>query len=183
MMSRYEALDDDVEINGQTILAMVEGVSRFSETYKDTVRTALADNGVVDPEPGEWYPQQAWLDAFGELADTLEPHLLDRIGEQIPDTADWPAGIAGVESGLRSIDEAYHRNHRGGDIGSYRVVDVDDRTGTVRCTNPYPCPFDRGIIRTVAREYAPVEAFVFVEETGDQCRADGGEQCTYTVHW
>ena len=182
-MANYEPLDDDVEINGQTILAMVEGVSRFSNEYRETVREALEEHGVVDPERGDWYPQAAWLNAFGELADDLEPHILDRIGEQIPDAADWPSGISGVKEGLRSIDDAYHQNHRGGKIGHYRFEDGQDRTGRVVCDNPYPCPFDRGIIRAVARQYSPVEGFVFVEETGDECRRDGGEKCTYTVHW
>ena len=63
-------------------------MSRFSETYKQQVRDVLADNGIDDPKPGEWYSQQAWLDAFEVLATELEPHLLDRIGEQIPETAD-----------------------------------------------------------------------------------------------
>ncbi len=182
-MPRYEALDEGVDINGQTILAMIDGVSRFSDEYRDAVRDALAENGVVDPVPDEWYPQQAWLNAFGVLAENLEPHLLDRIGEQIPDTADWPRGISSVEEGLRSINEAYHQNHRGGDIGYYRFKKTDDRTGEVTCKNPYPCPFDRGIIRSVAREHSSVESFVFVEETGDECRRDGGQMCTYTVHW
>lgn len=182
-MASYEPLDHDVEINGQTIIAMVDGVSRFSDEYRETVREALWEYGVVEPTPGEWYPQEAWLNAFGELATDLEPHILDRIGEQIPDAADWPSGISGVEDGLKSIDEAYHQNHRGGDIGHYRFVDGEDRTGRVVCDNPYPCPFDRGIIRAVAKRYSPVEGFVFVEETGDNCRREGDEQCTYTVHW
>lgn len=183
LMKQYEAIDPDVEINGQTILSMIEGVSRFSDEYRQTVRDALADNGVDNPAPGEWYPQQAWLDAFGVLAESLEPHILDRIGEQIPATANWPSGISGVEDGLKSIDVAYHRNHRGGDIGTYRVTRVAEQSGEMMCRNPYPCPFDRGIIRTVARRYAPVEGFVFVEETGDECRRHGGDSCTYTVHW
>lgn len=182
-MVQYEAIDPDVEINGQTVLSMIEGVSRFSEEYRRRVRDALAENGVDDPTPGEWYPQQAWLDAFGVLAEDLEPHLLDRIGEQIPDAADWPSGIETVEDGLRSIDEAYQRNHRGGDIGYYRLTAAADRSGEVTCNNPYPCPFDRGIIRSVARTFAPVEGFVFVEETGGECRREGGDTCTYTVHW
>jgi len=33
-MSQYSVLNRDVEINGQTILATLEGVSRFSDTYK-----------------------------------------------------------------------------------------------------------------------------------------------------
>lgn len=182
-MGPYEAIDTEVEINGQTIVATIEGVSRFSEKYRDIVRTALTENGIDDPKSGEWYPQQAWLDAFNVLAEEVEPHLLDRIGERIPHEADWPAGISNVEEGLRSINEAYHQNHRGGDIGYYRLIDSGGQTGEVQCKNPYPCPFDRGIIRSVTKKFAPVEGFVFVEETGEECRRDDGEYCTYTVHW
>lgn len=182
-MSQYEALDSGVEINGQTILATLEGVSRFSETYKQRTRDALADNGIDDPTPDEWYPQQAWLDAFRVLASELEPHLLDRIGEQIPETADWPTGITTVEEAVRSINVAYQQNHRGGEIGRYRVMEIDDRRGKLRCTNPYPCPFDRGIIRAVTQQFAPVEGLVFIEETGGECRREDGDFCEYTVYW
>ena len=146
-MIRYEAIDPETEINGQTMLSMIDGVARFSDDYRETVRETLAEQGVEEPQPDEWYPQQAWLDAFGVVAEELEPHILDRIGEQIPEAAEWPEGISGVEEGLRSINDAYHRNHRGGEIGYYRLTDVNDRTGEVTCRNPYPCPFDRGIIR------------------------------------
>ena len=143
---------------------------------------ALAAHGINDPTPGEWYPQQAWLDAFAVVAKELEPHILDRIGEQIPDAADWPSRISGIEEGLRSINEAYHDNHRGGEIGNYRLTDGGEQPYEVTCWNPYPCPFDRGIIRAVAREYAPAGALVFIEETGDECRRRGGETCTYMVY-
>lgn len=183
-MAQYEAFDQDVEVHGQTILAVVDdALARFSETYRSRAHDALVENGIDDPAPDEWYPQQAWLDTFEAVADDLEPHLLDRLGEQIPEVADWPDRVSGVEAGLRSIDEAYRRNHRGGDIGCYRFEPGDDRTGEVTCRTPYPCPFDRGLIRTVARRYAPVQAFVFVEERGDHCRRDGDDVCTYTVCW
>jgi hypothetical protein len=183
-MAQYDAFDRDVEVHGRTILTVVDdALARFSEEYRALAREALAANGVEDPEPDEWYPQQAWLDTFETIAEELEPHLLDRLGEQIPEVADWPAGITDVEEGLRSIDDAYQRNHRGGEAGSYRFERVDDRVGEVVCRNPYPCPFDRGLIRAVARKYAPVRAFVFVEERGEECRRDGADRCTYTVTW
>lgn len=183
-MAEYEAFDPDAEVHGRTILNVIDGgLARFSEDHQLRAREALAANGVEDPEADEWYPQQAWLDTFEAIAEDLEPHLLDRVGEQIPEVADWPSGISTVEAGLEAIDEAYRRNHRGGEIGSYRFEPVDERTGTVTCRNPYPCPFDRGLIRAVARQYAPVEAFVFVEERDDSCRRNGAEACTYTVYW
>lgn len=183
-MVPYEAFDQSVEIKGQTVLAVVEeAMGRFSEAYRDRAMAALEKEGIVDPEPDEWYPQQAWLNAFETMADDLEPHVLDRLGEQLPSMAEWPNDIATVPEALRSIDEAYQRNHRGGEIGFYRFEQTDDQTGDVTCKNPYPCPFDRGLIRGVAKQYATVDAFVFIEETGSTCRRDGEDTCTYTIHW
>lgn len=183
-MAQYEAFDPDVEVHGQTILTVMDGaLARFSEEYRRTAREALAENGVVDPAPDAWYPQQAWLDTFEVIAEELEPHILDRLGEQTYRAADWPADVSDVEEGLHSIDAAYRRNHRGDDIGSYRFERAGDRTGEVTCENPYPCPFDRGLIRAVTREFAPVESFVFVEEPGDRCRRDGDAACRYRVSW
>lgn len=183
-MTQYEAFDEGVEVHGRTILQVVDdALVRFSDEYQSRAREALVRNGIVDPSPDEWYPQQAWLNTFERIAEDLEPHLLDRLGEQIPAVADWPSNISSVEEGLQSIDDAYQRNHRGGDIGSYQFEQLDDQTGRVVCTNPYPCLFDRGLIRAVARRYAPVESFVFVEERGDACRRDGSDTCTYTVSW
>lgn len=183
-MVQYEAFDTDVEVHGRTILAVVdEALARFSDEYQNRARSALAENGVEHPAPDEWYPQQAWLNTFEVIADELEPHLLDRLGEQIPDVVAWPTDISSVEEGLRSIDEAYQRNHRGGDIGWYRFEKTGTRSGEVTCKNPYPCYFDRGLVRAVAQRYAPVEAFVFVEERGDQCRRKGDDTCTYSVSW
>lgn len=183
-MAQFEAFDDDVEVHGRTITAVVEeALGRFSGTYQERAREVLAENGVEDPDPDDWYPQQAWLNTFRAIADELEPHLLDRLGGQIPAVADWPSGISGVPEGLQSIDEAYQLNHRGGDIGYYRFERIDDQSGELISRNPYPCLFDRGLVRAVAQNYAPVESFVFVEENGDTCRRDGDNACTYTVYW
>jgi len=183
-MTEYEPFDPGVEVNGRTILQVVDdALARFSAEHRAAAREALAENGVVDPDPDEWYPQSAWLATVEAIAADLEPHILDRLGEQLPAVADWPDDPDGVEEALRSIDDAYQRNHRGGEIGSYSFERTGDRTGEVTCRNPYPCAFDRGIVRAVAQAHAPVESFVFVEERGDACRRNGADACTYTVHW
>lgn len=183
-MTQYEPFDPAVQVHGRTILAVVDdALARFSEDHRRRAREALAENGVEDPDRDQWYPQTAWLATVGTIAEELEPHILDRLGEQLPDVAEWPRGPIDVEDGLRSIDEAYQRNHRGGAIGEYRFEPVGDQRGEVHCRTPYPCEFDRGLIRAVAQRYAPVESFVFVEERGDHCRRDGDDACSYTVHW
>jgi len=183
-MATYDAFDENVEVNGKTVLTVVEeAMGKFSAQYRRHAIDALAEEGITDPTPDEWYPQQAWLNAFETIATDLEPHILDRLGAQIPEVANWPTAIETISEGLRSIDDAYQRNHRGGDIGYYQFSRTDDQSGEVVCYNPYPCPFDRGLIRGVAQQYATVDEFVFIEETGDACRREGADMCTYTVHW
>lgn len=182
-MAQYEPFDTGVESRGETLLAIEQALSRFSEEYQELVSQAMAEYGIEEPDPDEWYPQQAELNTLETIANELEPHIIDRLGEQIPDFAEWPTNITDVESALRSIDEAYQLNHRGGDIGYYDFEKADDQTGEVHCKNPYPCLFDRGLIRAVTQEYAPVESFVFLEEAGDTCRRMGDDACTYTVYW
>jgi hypothetical protein len=183
-MAAYEAFDRDVAVNGRTVLTVVEtAMGRFSEAYRDRAIEALAEEGITDPAPDEWYPQQAWLNAFETIAEELQPHVLDRLGEQLPRVAEWPDDHGSVPGGLRSIDDAYRRNHRGGEIGHYRFERAGERSGEMTCRTPYPCRFDRGLLRGVAQHYAPVDAFVFLEETGSACRRDGDDECTYTVYW
>jgi len=183
-MATYEAFDRGVEVKGQTVLTIVEtAMGRFSEAYQERALQALAAEGITDPDPEEWYPQQTWLNAFETIAEELQPHVLDRLGEQLPTVAEWPNDFDTVSEGLRSIDEAYQQNHRGGDIGYYEFEQTRDRAGELTCHNPYPCPFDRGLVRGVAKRYASVDAFVFIEETGETCRRDGDDTCVYTVYW
>jgi hypothetical protein len=184
-MAPCEPFDPAVEVRGRTVLAVVDdGLARFSEAYWERARETLADHGVTDPTDDEWCPQAAWLATFEQIAGDLDSHLLDRLGEQIPDAAEWPDDTRdNVPTGLRTIDEAYQRNHRGGEIGSYGVERTGEHEVEIVCETPYPCAFDRGLIREVARRSSPVETFVFVEETGEECRRDGADTCTYTVHW
>jgi hypothetical protein len=177
-MVQLEPLGRGVEVNGQTVLSFVDGVP---QSFADNAQEILADNGIEEPEPDEWYPQQAWLDAFEEVANSVGTSTLNNIGQSIPEHAEWPPGVDGVVEAIESIDLAYHQNHRGGDIGHYEAKQVDDSTVRVECTNPYPCDFDQGIIKAVGREFS--DEFVRVEEIGNTCRNDGDEKCSYEVSW
>jgi hypothetical protein len=186
-MPTYEPFDQGVEVHGRTIRTVTdEALEPFAAVHRERALSTLAERGIDDPADDRWYPQAAWLAVFEQLSETLESHALDRLGERIPAVADWP-GLAdhdSVAAGLRSIDEAYRRNHRGGDIGSYRFESTGERSGTVTARTPYPCVFDRGLVRAVARETAPVGAFVLVEERADgPCRRAGAERCRYDVSW
>jgi hypothetical protein len=179
-MTQFVALSVDVEVNGEAVLSAVAGMGAM----KITAIELLKKFGIVHPMPGEWYPQQAWLDAFKEIAEKIGSSTLYRIGLKIPEFARFPLEIDGVENALRAIDVAYHMNHRGGSIGDYKLTLVGPREAVLVCENPYPCDFDRGIIEAMARRCKPAGSFVSVKhDDGRPCRKAGADSCTYHVTW
>jgi len=190
---QFQAFDPSIEVNGQTVLAVVKGMP-LAPWLAEQI---LASEGVSNPQPGEWYSQQAWLNAFRIVSEKVGPLTLHKIGQSIPDNADWPPGIDDIHAALASIDVAYHLNHRRGTtvlmdletgtmeegIGHYAYEGVDDTHGTMVCENPYPCDFDSGIIEATARRFQTPDAALTIVHGPKSCRKRGDESCTYHISW
>ena len=197
-MVSFKAMEEGMEVNGGTIMSVVDGLGVFSHN----ARKILKNNGLeeVVPDFEHWYPQQAWLNAFYTISEKVGPNSLYQIGRKIPENAKFPPEIDDVEKALASIDVAYHMNHRNAKgeilfdpsrppeqimlegIGHYNYQKVEGANKAIlTCPNPYPCDFDRGIITTMARRF---EARASVKHDDSQpCRKKGAESCTYIVEW
>jgi hypothetical protein len=190
---QFQAFDPEIEVNGQTILSVVKGMLTGGWLGEKMLR----DEGIDEPKPGEWYGQQAWLNAFRNISEKVGALTLRKIGNSIPETADWPPQINDVHGALASIDVAYHLNHRkqgtilfdletgamSEGIGHYTYATAGDAEGRMVCENPYPCEFDLGIIQAAANKFKPEGAAVVVEHEAGSCRKDGAEACAYHVSW
>ncbi len=179
-LPQFEAFDPKVEVNGETVFSIVDGMG----AYKETALRILRDNGINAPKPGDWYPQQHWLNAFREIAENVGPNTIHRIGVKIPQNAQFPPHITSLAAALESIDVAYHMNHRGGEIGHYLFEPAHEGCALLRCENPYPCDFDRGIIEAIAGKFRPPGSVIRVEhDDAELCRKKGGRVCVYRVIW
>jgi hypothetical protein len=96
-MTQFEPFDDGVEANGQAVLSVIEAFPAALQSQADGL---LAENGIDDPQPTEWYPQAAWLAAFKRIATDIGENSLRKIGQAIPDNAEWPPGVDSVVGGL-----------------------------------------------------------------------------------
>jgi hypothetical protein len=179
-MPQFQAYSPQVMVNGQTVLSVVAGMGAF----KETAMRLLERHAISNPQPSAWYPQQAWLDAFREIAQKIGAKTLNQIGRSIPKHAKFPPGIDTIEKALSSLDTAYHLNHRGGEIGHLAFSKSGPSKGIVVCQNPYPCEFDLGLIEAVASQFKPAGSTIRVEhDLTKPCRAKQGESCTYIVSW
>ena len=181
-MAQFKAYSPTVEVNGETVLSVVDGMGLF----KKKAIEILSQCGIDNPQPGQWYSQQAWLDAFKIIAESVGDSTLFTIGQKIPENAQFPPEIDSLGKALGAIDMAYHMNHKGGEIGHYTLERSGERSAKVICKNPYPCEFDRGIISAFVKRFKPKGfdhyGLVSHEHTAE-CRKKGGESCTYSITW
>jgi len=183
-MAQFIPFDENVEVNGQTVLAIVNGVHVL---FKPKMHEILVANNIIDPEPDAWYSQKAWLKAFKIIYQTIGENTLFSIGKSIPLNAIFPKEINNLRKALESINIAYQNNHRGGEIGYYKLLEFNeaDCSAIMECKNPYPCHFDRGIITTMVRKFAP-ESSTHSEvklDTSKANRNDGAESSWYLINW
>lgn len=182
-MAQFVSFADGVEVNGQTVLAIVNAL----EAGRATRFKILQKHGINDPNPNGWYSQQAWLNAFREISEALGVHTLFAIGEAIPENAIFPPEIDNLQKALSSIDVAYHLNHRGGEIGHYTLMDFNSekRIAIMVCNNPYPSEFDRGIISTMVRKFVPSTSYIYDVQLDPfkETRLKGADSCTYIITW
>lgn len=190
----YVAFEEGIEVNGATIMAIVDGMGVFKSLAKKFFEKAGLPEKIYAKDD-IWYSQQKWLDAFKLIAQKVGPNTLFQIGTKIPENAIFPNEINNIEQALQSIDIAYHMNHRNSKkeilydgthmkegIGNYSYKKIlNEKKIIMTCRNPYPCDFDIGIISAMAKRFVPTTS---IEHNDNKaCRKDDSESCTYIVTW
>jgi hypothetical protein len=181
-MAQFKAIDPNVEVNGETVHAVIDGMGAF----KQAALKILAEHGITDLKPGTWHKQQAWLDAFKAIADNVGTSTLFSIGLKIPENAKFPPDIDSLGKALSALDVAYHMNHRNGEIGHILLKRTGERSVAMLCDNPYPCDFDRGLLTAFCNRFLPKGSLSKAKVTHDDskpCRKKGADSCTYLVSW
>ena len=195
----YKAFEPDIQVNGQTVFSVIDGFGSFRRVAEN-----LPVNAGVGTRDGlgmyrialdGWYSQQAWLSTFQEIAKQVGQAVLYDIGVKIPANAKFPDWVVDVPSAVKSINFAYHMNHRKGGkvmfdpttgkmldgIGNYGFEHLPgQRVITSRCENPYPCSFDEGIVTAMARRFDPRAR---VHHEPGACRREGADYCVYRVEF
>ena len=171
-----------IEVTGEVLLAILES----TRTLADEGLKILGRHRITAPAVGQWYPLPSLLEAFAELEGSMTNTTLFTIGHKIHRNAKLPAqSYDDFVKALEGIDEAYHLNHRGGEIGHYSFERVAAKHIEMTSTSLYPCEFDRGVVAgfsTIARP-ADIETLRVYHDRNSPCRRLGGPFCLYHVAW
>ena len=190
---QFKPFELGIEVNGNTAYAIVAGFGMVKALSKGHLREAgLPDELDID----SWYSQEKWLKAFESIAKLHGDETMFRIGLQIPRNATFPDWIKNIEDAVKSIDTAYHMNHRKNNkvmfnhrigemtegIGHYGYNKIEGQNMIVSvCNNPYPCNFDKGIITAMAQRFQHTSQVI--HDDSRPCRKLGADSCTYIITW
>lgn len=193
-MAEYKVFEDGITTSA--ISPFLEGGFIGSKQRKEI----LEKYGIGELVEGKDYDLQSFLHAFKELGETVGEMNLFLIGKSVMEKVEFPP-MDSLEQALRSVDVAYHMNHKkrgkvmfdpsSGQmeegIGHYSVTKYDEtsKTAVMVCNTPYPSKFEEGLILQITRKFKPKGSLlskVELDQTKESRRA-GGETCTFNISW
>ncbi|WP_017729692.1 hypothetical protein [Nafulsella turpanensis] len=183
-MAQFIAFEESVEVSSQSISSVIKALP-VNQELKGAIMKTLR---IEKPEAGQWFSQQAWLNIYKELSESMGDEVLFSIGRSIPEHIGFPPpGTGTLQKALESIDQAHRLNHRGGEIGSYRLVEFNeqDKRAVMVCQTPYPSEVDRGIIHTILKKFRPASSSSYSVQlnTARASRTNGSHSCTFNISW
>lgn len=152
------------------------------------------DSMMVKFEPDKWYPLDRFLRVFDRIHAEFGNFTLRQVGLHVPKNAQFPPHVTDIMGIFTIMDAGYYLNHgingqsmfnpatgemKDG-LGHYRATPSGQNRISVEASNPYPCPFDEGLVTALAQRFKPTATVVHDKAT---CRSRGGDSCTYHVSW
>lgn len=173
---QYTPFSKNVYITGRAVLSVICANTQ----YQGVVIEMFEKNKLKNLHPHRWYNQNDFLNAMAEIERKYGTAILFEMGKTVPANAYFPENINDLKSGLEAINEAYKLNHRGGEIGYYNVISVDEdnRVAEMVTYTPYPHDFDKGIITTFVRLFTQ-NSKVNIKEV----ISENKKEAKYNISW
>jgi hypothetical protein len=176
-VAKYVASPGSLSV-GATIIGTVDGLGAF----KDTGYRILAEAGVKDLKPDEWYPMQALCDFFETVSSKVGKSTLFLIGKNLVVNVPLPPQIDSIEKVYSGFDQVYKTSFHNVPSGEGWKCELTGPTSaSMVCTSPFPDEYTRGVTEGFGRRFKN-NVTAKIDET--KPRVDtGGKSVTILVTW
>lgn len=198
-MKNYDSLKP-FQVLGSNIQNILDAFGAFSLLagkimLQEHLGTETAD-GTILFDPDKWYPLESNLRAIDRIQNEYGSVIIRQMTSALLRNSKFPPAVNSIETGLASVDVAYHMNHArngvplfspatgqmGEGIGHYTCKPVAGKKQILCEVNtPYSCTFDQGLLLAMAHRFQP--SATLVHQNPAQCRNSGHASCTYAVNW
>ena len=170
--------------SGEAHRSVVETVTRAIDRacgfFESRTESILEAQGIDTTAQTEWVDVEDFVAVTAEILDTTGAHTVRRIGKELADTYDWSTQSATVGDALATLDDTYHRLHRGA-VGGYDFEQTGAESGRLVCRTPYPVALEEGLLRGIGQRFS--ETGFTKTEVVDTHREDDLLVTTIEVHW
>ena len=167
-MSKWLA---EPQVLGQYILRI------FSSDGSDSLEPYRRKFSLNELEAGRWYPQTLLMKCFEQVLKLEGEDRLFELGMQLIAGTVFPPNVHTFQEAISSMDLGYTIAHRY-QVGSmFGLRASGEMQLVVIAANPYPCPYDWGILQGIMKIYAP--AARLSHDFSQGCRLDGETSCHY----
>ncbi len=136
---------------GDNIIATVEALGAYSATAYQI----LAENGITDVKPDEWYPMQAFCSFFEALDRRLGASVFYIVGKTVAVALPLPPEVNTVEKALSRFDLVYKTYYKGvAWTEGWKVRISGDQSAQLVFRGPFPDDFVRGLTEGFIRRFA-----------------------------
>jgi len=134
-------------------------------------------SGLMEIEAGRWYPQAALLKFFQQVLKNDGEDVLFNTGLRMIGSTIFPPNVATFQEAVSSLDLGYTIAHRY-QVGSmFGLRASGEMQLDIIAANPYPCPYDWGVLQGLMKKWAP--AARLSHDFSQGCRLDGETACHY----
>jgi hypothetical protein len=174
-MSRFAAKPGAMAL-GANIIATVEALG----VYAVTGYRILAEHGIKDIKPDEWYPMQAFCDFFEAIDTKVGASVFYIIGKTVARTVPLPSEVNTVEKALARFDRVYKTYYKGvAWTEGWKVQIWGDQSAKLVFRGPFPDDFARGLTEGFVRRFARgSNSQIMVRIDSAAPRRDCGESST-----
>lgn len=173
--------DPETQVIGQTMRSFLENLRA------EDVQPILQKHGLLDIQPDQWCPAQAFMDVMNDLAQESDlTSNLVAIGMSTIQHAVVPPQLAEAPftKVLESWNTLYARQHRGGNIGGNVIEKVSDQQYKITLGNIYPDDFTYGVLYGMAKRWLPQGThFKLHYDQGNPRRDEGGVTTILHISW
>jgi len=136
---------------GAHIIATVEALGAYAATgYR-----ILAEHGITDIKPDEWYPMQAFCSFFEALDRRVGASVFYIVGKAVACAVPLPPEVNNVEKALSRFDLVYKTYYKGvAWTEGWKVQIRGDQSAKLVFRGPFPDDFVRGLAEGFIRRFA-----------------------------
>lgn len=152
-------MDEHTEVTGLYVTSMLNSAGAVSPVFEKKMNELLAEYGIHNPDPEEWYDAAAFAEAVDRATDEIGEKTIHQAGVEMGRDVPQPDSVGDPHDALQIVDRAQQDAYRGGEetrpAGSYRYERVGPSAARMSVTESFPYPKEivtgslEGIVKSV----------------------------------